>query len=114
MILKQALSKCTPRKKDQFVLYAVSPASIHNWIKDARSVEPDDETEITPKELKKLQKRTTFQGRIGDFKSCSGVTEKAYGRVKIFVFAKDQFAYLNTCNFKISSYHLLPLVELAT
>ena len=36
--------------------YAVSPASIHNWIKDAKSVELDDGTEVTSKEFKQLQK----------------------------------------------------------
>ncbi|GAJ26746.1 transposase [Liquorilactobacillus sucicola DSM 21376 = JCM 15457] len=36
--------------------YAVSPASIHNWIKDAKSVELDDGTEVISKEFKKLQK----------------------------------------------------------
>ncbi|KRL00375.1 hypothetical protein IV36_GL002134 [Liquorilactobacillus mali] len=34
----------------------MSPASIHNWIKDAKSVELDDGTEVTSKEFKKLQK----------------------------------------------------------
>lgn len=32
------------------------PVSIHNWIKDAKSVEFDDRTEVTSKEFKQLQK----------------------------------------------------------
>ena len=36
--------------------YGVSPAAIHNWVKDAKSVELEDGTEVTSKEFKQLQK----------------------------------------------------------
>jgi transposase len=36
--------------------YAVSAASIHNWIKNAKSVALDDGTETTSKKFKQLQK----------------------------------------------------------
>ena len=36
--------------------YGVSPAAIHNWLKDAKSVELSDGSEVTAKEFKQLQK----------------------------------------------------------
>lgn len=36
--------------------YGVSPATIHNWIKAAKSVELADGSEMTAKEFKKLQR----------------------------------------------------------
>lgn len=37
--------------------YGVSPAAIHNWVKGAKSVELEDGTEVTSKELNNFKRK---------------------------------------------------------